>query len=340
MTRKLVLAAAVVAVCLLSLSDSAYVAGRVNGWGAGATTAVATSTPRVPTNVGRTARAILRWVVGDLRGRRLDGPAASAQLHAARRHLRAALDPALDPALWAIRPSDGNHVVRLTGGRVFRRSAYAASSLEVVRHSPAAWVVSGLRRDIRRDTSYVTGANRLLATTMISDNACSPRVPWHLRRARDLLAAGDVRVRRDRPAVAIDDYHAAWRHAGEAHGRRCSVKQFKIAGDVVDLLYPGASGSVDLVFTNPNRVAITVRSVTIAVDPTTSSPGCDGTTNLLVTHSLIGTATVPARSTRSLSQLAVPTDRWPVLTMPDLPVNQDACKETTFTLHYTGSATR
>jgi hypothetical protein len=30
---------------------------------------------------------------------------------------------------------------------------------------------------------------------------------------------------------------------------------------------------------------------------------------------------------------------WPLLTMPNLPVNQDACKATSFAFDYTGTAT-
>ena len=51
-------------------------------------------------------------------------------------------------------------------------------------------------------------------------------------------------------------------------------------------------------------------------------PACPATTNLLVTRPLVSTLTVPARSTKSLSDLGVPQAQWPVLTMPDLLTNQ------------------
>ena len=68
-------------------------------------------------------------------------------------------------------------------------------------------------------------------------------------------------------------------------------------------------------------------------------PACPATTNLLVTRPLGTTLTVPARSAKSLSDLGVPQPEWPVLTMPDLPTNQDACEGAIFTLLYSGSAT-
>ena len=68
-------------------------------------------------------------------------------------------------------------------------------------------------------------------------------------------------------------------------------------------------------------------------------PACPATANLLVTRPLGTTLTVPARSAKSLSDLGVPQPEWPVLTMPDLPTNQDACEGAIFTLLYSGSAT-
>ena len=53
-----------------------------------------------------------------------------------------------------------------------------------------------------------------------------------------------------------------------------------------------------------------------------------------------GPVRVPARSTKKLSQLPVSAEIWPVLTMPNLDENQDACKDTQFALTYTGTATK
>ena len=85
-------------------------------------------------------------------------------------------------------------------------------------------------------------------------------------------------------------------------------------------------------------------SVSVTVDALPArngvpDPGCPAATNLLVTRSLGATLAVPAHSTKSLSDMGVPQVQWPVLTMPDLPTNQDACKGAVFTLLYSGTAT-
>jgi hypothetical protein len=49
---------------------------------------------------------------------------------------------------------------------------------------------------------------------------------------------------------------------------------------------------------------------------------------------------LPAGRSLSLSELGVDRSRWPQLRMPDLPVNQDACKATTFMFDYAATATK
>ena len=56
---------------------------------------------------------------------------------------------------------------------------------------------------------------------------------------------------------------------------------------------------------------------------------------------------IPANSTRSLSSLTYPAspskvrpEQWPQVEMPNLDMNQDGCKATTFTLSYSGTATK
>ena len=104
-------------------------------------------------------------------------------------------------------------------------------------------------------------------------------------------------------------------------------------------LSPGVAKPIDLVLSNPNSVAIKILSVTVAVQTGTSKPGCAGS-NFEITKQLTGDVTVPAGVTRSLTQLGVSQAQWPVLRMKNLTTNQDACKNTTFTLTYTGSATK
>lgn len=116
-----------------------------------------------------------------------------------------------------------------------------------------------------------------------------------------------------------------------------SNRQFGIAGDTVGVLTPGVSREVDLELSNPNDVPLRVQDVDLTVEPG-SVRGCDGPTNLKVTRSFDGPVTVPPKHTATLSELGVAVRRWPRVTMPDLPVNQDACRNTSFTIRYSGVA--
>lgn len=120
---------------------------------------------------------------------------------------------------------------------------------------------------------------------------------------------------------------------------------FTISGDASALMYPGVTQTVNLVFTNPNNFDLKVLSVTITVQSGTTkvgnpNPGCVGTQNLVVARPFTGPAVVPKNSTKSLSDLHVPTAQWPVVQMPNLPFSQDACQDTTFHMTYTGTATK
>ena len=121
--------------------------------------------------------------------------------------------------------------------------------------------------------------------------------------------------------------------------------QFTIKGVVTGLWSPGMQQPINLSFTNPFGFSISITSVTVSVRPDTSkhghpNPACSGAINLVVVRALTARPTIAQHSTVSLEQLGVPQSQWPLLRMPDLPANQDACKNTTFGLVYAGSATR
>lgn len=120
--------------------------------------------------------------------------------------------------------------------------------------------------------------------------------------------------------------------------------KFTVAGDAASPFVPGSSQPVDLTVSNPYDFPLRVTAVTVAIGPAATAtgnpvPGC-GTENLVLTRDFQGPVVVPANSKRSLSSLGVAQDRWPVLTMPDLDVNQDACKHAVFPLTYTGTGTK
>ena len=115
---------------------------------------------------------------------------------------------------------------------------------------------------------------------------------------------------------------------------------FPISGTVDGLFAPGVTHPINLVIGNPYNFGIRVTAVTITIADGTGREGCSGTANLTVTKGLTVPVDVPRNTTSSLRDLGVAQDDWPRLTMPNLPTNQDACKSATFSLTYTGQATK
>ncbi|CAB5007899.1 MAG: hypothetical protein F2868_13185 [Actinobacteria bacterium] len=117
---------------------------------------------------------------------------------------------------------------------------------------------------------------------------------------------------------------------------------FTISGNPSGAFSPGAlARHIDLQITNTNSFAITVTEITITIAHATSRVGCDGAENLIVSRPFSGTAVIPANSSVHLFDLApdVTFAQWPMLQMPNLPSNQDACKGASFAINYTGTAT-
>lgn len=115
---------------------------------------------------------------------------------------------------------------------------------------------------------------------------------------------------------------------------------FGITGDVVGLLAPGVSRPVNLVITNSVNFAIKVTSVAVTINPAPSGAGCATDENFTVVRSLVGSVTVPANATRSLERLGIDESRWPLVGMINRDADQDACKNATISLSYTGTATK
>jgi hypothetical protein len=117
-------------------------------------------------------------------------------------------------------------------------------------------------------------------------------------------------------------------------------QNFRVGGGLPSPLYPGTSQPLNLTFTNPNPVPITIArggisARNIAISP--SAPGC-ASSNFAVAQGLIGAVTIPPGRTgpTSLSALGVPRARWPVIKMLDTSTNQDACQAAKLTLTYAG----
>ena len=125
------------------------------------------------------------------------------------------------------------------------------------------------------------------------------------------------------------------------------VGDVTLDGNLSPLLHPGATAALDVRITNPHHFDIDVAQLTVTVRQRTTrngqpNPACDGSVNLTVARQYGGPSRlrVPRDRSLSLSEAGVPQSQWPQLRMPDLPVNQDACKDTTFMFDYAATATK
>ena len=115
---------------------------------------------------------------------------------------------------------------------------------------------------------------------------------------------------------------------------------FTVGGDLTRPLFPGTSESLNMTFTNPNAVPITIAAgaVTAAnISISTDKPGC-ASSNFAVTQGLTDSVTIPAHqfTAISLASLGVPEGDWPVVTMLETGTNQDACQGAKLTFTYSG----
>ncbi len=116
---------------------------------------------------------------------------------------------------------------------------------------------------------------------------------------------------------------------------------FPISGRLSGLLFPGAERQLELTVSNPFDFDLRVTSLMVTVRSGSSKAGCDGPANLRVIQSNAAAGAVsivvPAGDSVTLPAQSATTPR---VTMLDLPVSQDACKNAVFTFDYSGVATR
>jgi hypothetical protein len=124
-----------------------------------------------------------------------------------------------------------------------------------------------------------------------------------------------------------------------------SAQPVLIAGDVVEPISPGVMVPLDLEFTNPHDVDLSITALSVVVHDVTA-PNSDQTHTCVLDDFAVDqapsdlTITVAAGATSTLSGLGLPSTMWPRMGMHDRPVNQDGCKGASLTLDYTASGTR
>lgn len=135
-------------------------------------------------------------------------------------------------------------------------------------------------------------------------------------------------------------------HTGEnGTGHADTGGSVLIEGDVVELISPGVMAPLDLRFTNPHDVDVSLTVLTVAVG-VIDAPNSDETHACAAVDFAVDQApsdlriTLAARATSTLSGLGLPSTMWPRMGMHNRDVNQDGCKGASLTLDYTASGTR
>jgi hypothetical protein len=119
-----------------------------------------------------------------------------------------------------------------------------------------------------------------------------------------------------------------------------SGQNFTMSGDAVGQLFPGAPAkNIAVTLTNPNPVPIFVTDVQATITANSkSSAGCSTAANFVVTQSDVSSATPVQVPANGFVTLPAQGRSAPTIEMPNLDVSQDACKNASLTLSYTGNA--
>lgn len=264
--------------------------------GASTTGAAAKPTPTPPSSVPPAptapARAVLDWVLGQLQATPPTGDQNSDKAIAG---AIADLGQALAPGLW----TDGNHIDAKKGNRVFDNSQQAIVDLLKIKTpppppsgppaKPGKPAPAGLFAGYISDIDYAT---RLIGSTAIADNACSPAKSPALSAANKELTDGDSDYDKANFNGAVGHYRNAWQHALSAAGTSCSDGVTMPIAGAVNGIYPGHSTNLVLTLQNPNGFNASVTGLTVTVGDA-SSECAKG--NLTI-GAFSGPLTVPAGS--------------------------------------------
>jgi large repetitive protein len=111
--------------------------------------------------------------------------------------------------------------------------------------------------------------------------------------------------------------------------------RFTIVGNAIGLLYPGGpTRMIDLVLHNPNNSPILVDQLSVTLESKSACP----TTNFVLIQPGSDQLMTPMVSVPANGSVHVPTAQQPTLQLLNTASNQDACKNLTFALTYTGHA--
>jgi hypothetical protein len=125
-------------------------------------------------------------------------------------------------------------------------------------------------------------------------------------------------------------------------GAGSTYASFSIDGDATEVITPGAMVPLDLEFTNPHDVPMSVTGLVVSVhlvkapNADDARPCSDADFALDRASSRLA-VTLAAHSRSTLSGLGIPRRAWPHVGMLNRSVNQDGCKGATLGLDFTAS---
>jgi hypothetical protein len=118
---------------------------------------------------------------------------------------------------------------------------------------------------------------------------------------------------------------------------------FSIRGDLPGLLKPDLALPLDLELTNANSTPLSISDLVVSIAGV-NAPQADATHPCSAADFAVGQfsgaygMTLPAASSRTLSELGFAESQMPQVAMLNRPVNQDGCKGSILTFAFTGSA--
>jgi hypothetical protein len=116
---------------------------------------------------------------------------------------------------------------------------------------------------------------------------------------------------------------------------------FSVTGNVSTPLEPGSAQPIDAVLSNPNSLPLSVTGLVVTIQgvtapQATSTLPCGPNDFAVQQYGGKLPLTVPASSSRSLSDLGIPAAQWPQISILDLPTNQDGCQGASLGLGFSG----
>ena len=131
---------------------------------------------------------------------------------------------------------------------------------------------------------------------------------------------------------------------GTGGGAPAASKSFTIDGDAAYPISPGVRAPLDLVFTNPHDLAMSVTDLRVTLRGVRAPNADDGHPCAIGDFSVDQASSrlafsLASRSTSKLSSLGIPRAKQPQVGMLNRSVNQDGCKGASLTLRYTASGT-